>query len=271
MGRKDSFREVELKQRKRPPIRELSKKGIYLLPNLFTTGNLFCGVMAVLSVLNQDYIHAAMAILIAIFFDSVDGKLARLTKTTSRFGLEYDSLSDVISFGVAPGLLVYSWGLNEYGRLGWAAVFLYIACGALRLSRYNVYASTSETRGFMGLPIPAAAGLIASLVILDDYILHVGKEVRPVVILGTTYLLAFLMVSTIRYRSMEDIHFQNRTSFSVLVATVLMLLTLVVAPQVMPFGLMLLYVLSGLLEKPVMALFRRFRKAPEELPFVAEK
>jgi CDP-diacylglycerol--serine O-phosphatidyltransferase len=249
----------------------LGKKGVYLIPNLFTTANLFCGVFAILAVFDKAYVNAAMAILIATIFDSLDGKLARMTKTTSRFGLEYDSLSDVISFGVAPGFLVYAWGLGEYGRLGWAAVFLYIACGALRLSRFNVKAATMDTKGFMGLPIPAAAALIASLVILDDYILHVGKEVRPVVVLSMTYVLAFLMVSSLPYRGLKDIHFRDQTSFSVLVATVLILLVLVVATQVMIFSLALLYVISGIIEKPVVALYRLLAKGTRDIPLEEEK
>ena len=264
MGRKDDIREAFLKHRKRRRIRDLRDKGVYLLPNLFTTANLFCGVFAVLAIFNGESTRAAMAIFVAMLFDVVDGKVARMTKTTSHFGMEYDSLSDLISFGVAPGLLVYSWGLSGYGRLGWAAVFLYIVCGALRLSRYNVHQAASEMKGFMGLPIPSAAALISSMILLDDYILHLGKDIRPIVVLGMTYILAFLMVSTLKYRGLKEIHLRNPTSFSVLVATVLILLLLVVAPQVMLFGLTLLYVLSGMIEKPIVAVYRLMRKTPQE-------
>ncbi len=262
MGGKDDFRKNEMIQRKRRPIRELGRKG----PNLFTTANLFCGVYALLSVFNKEYVGAATAILVAIVFDALDGKLARMTKTTSNFGLEYDSLSDLVSFGVAPGFLVYSLGLNVYGRLGWAALFLYIACGALRLARFNIYSTATETKGFVGLPIPAAAALVSALVILDDYILHFGKELRPAVIVSITYLLAFLMVSTIPYRNFKEVHLKDRIPFSVLVVTVLGLLVLVVAPQVMFFCIALLYMLSGIIEKPVVALYRTIRKGAEEPP-----
>lgn len=271
MGRKDDFRETLLKPRKRRPIKDFGRKGVYLLPNLFTTANLFCGVFAILAIFQREEIRAAMAIFVAMLFDVVDGKLARMTKTTSLFGMEYDSLSDLISFGVAPALLVYSWGLSGYGRLGWAAVFLYIACGALRLSRYNSHNAATEMKGFMGLPIPSAAALICSLILLDDYILHVGQEIRPIVVLSMTYVLAFLMVSTLPYRGLKEIHLRNPTSFSVLVATVLILLLLVIAPQVMLFSLTLLYVLSGILEKPVVVLYRMVRKAPQEVPSFGEK
>ncbi len=245
-------------------MKELGRAGVYLLPNLFTTANLFCGVFAILAVMNKEVVRAATTILIAMIFDALDGKLARMTKTTSRFGLEYDSLSDVISFGVAPGFLVYAWGLHGYGRLGWAALFLYIVCGALRLARFNIHNDGLEIKGFIGLPIPAAAAFMAALVILDDYILHFGKEVRPVVVLSTTYLLAFLMVSTLSYRSFKEVRLRDRISFSVLVATVLIFLVLIVAPQVMLFSLSLLYVISGIVEKPVVALYRRLHKGAGE-------
>ncbi len=134
-----------MKRKKRPRIRELSRKGIYIIPNLFTSGNLFCGIFSIISVLDEKYITAAISILVAMIFDTLDGKLARLTKTTSRFGVEYDSLSDLVSFGVAPGLLAYAWALRGFGRLGWVALFLFVVCGALRLARFNVQISGPRT------------------------------------------------------------------------------------------------------------------------------
>ncbi len=247
------------------PIREFRKKGIYIIPNLFTSGNLFCGVFAVISVFNAEFSKAAIAILLASIFDTLDGKLARLTKTTSKFGVEYDSLADMVSFGVAPGLLVYSWALGPYGRLGWVAVFLYIVCGALRLARYNVQISDAESKDFVGLPIPAAASFIATLVMLDSYILHFGKEILPSLILAVTYVLAFLMVSTIRYRSLKGFNLRDRKPFGVLVGLVLVLLVFVNSPQVMLFTLFALYVVSGLTERPVKMLYQRFNKKPREV------
>ncbi|HLG22414.1 MAG TPA: CDP-diacylglycerol--serine O-phosphatidyltransferase [Candidatus Manganitrophaceae bacterium] len=255
-----------MNQRKKPEMRELGKKGVYIIPNLFTSGNLFCGVFAVISVFNAEYVMAAIAILSASIFDSLDGKMARLTKTTSRFGVEFDSLADLVSFGVAPGLLIYSWALSSYGRLGWVAVFLYIVCGALRLARFNVQVSGPESKDFVGLPIPAAASLIATSVMLDNYILHFGKEIRPVFILTLTYLLAFLMVSTIRYRSFKNFNLRDRKPFSLLVSLILLLLVLLTAPQVMLFSLFALYALSGVTEKPVVALYHRVYKRAEEGP-----
>ena len=248
--------------RRQRKIEELRKKGVYLLPNLVTTGNVFCGVFAIHAVLSKHYIGAAVMILAAAFFDLLDGKIARMTRTESHFGLEYDSLSDVISFGVAPGLLVYAWGLSIYGQLGGAALFLYIACGALRLARFNSYGVPSDIKGFIGLPIPAAAVLIATLILLDDYILHFGQELRPMVILGITYALSFLMVSTFRYRSLKGFVLKRRTSFRMLVTTVLVLMIFIAAPQVVSFSLILLYVLSGPFEKPITALYRHFRPYP---------
>ncbi len=250
--------------RKRRRITELSKKGIYILPNLFTTGNLFCGVFAIHASMHKQYISAATAILIASIFDSLDGKLARMTKTTSRFGTEYDSLSDVISFGVAPGFLFYTWGLTGFGRLGLVALFLYIACGAMRLARFNAYNAASESDRFVGLPIPAAASLMATLIIFDDYLLRFSKELRPTLVLSMTYILAFLMVSTLPYRSFKNLRLKDQKPFSVLVATVLIILVLIIAPQAMFFGITLVYVLSGIIEKPAIALYRLAHKKIEK-------
>ncbi len=233
----------------------LRRKGVYLIPNLFTSGNLFCGVFAIIAAFNAEYIAAAIAIFSASIFDVLDGKLARLTHTTSRFGGEYDSLADLVSFGVAPGMLAYAWTLGSLGRLGWAAVFLYIACGALRLARYNVQSGGGERHDFVGLPIPAAAGLVAALVIFDGHILHFGKEVRPGLILGLIYTLAFLMVSTISYRSIQGLHLKDRKPFGLLVGTLLVALLFIVAPQIMLLACFGLYVLSGVLERPVAALY----------------
>ncbi|HEY5594245.1 MAG TPA: CDP-diacylglycerol--serine O-phosphatidyltransferase, partial [Nitrospiria bacterium] len=185
------------------------RRGIYLIPNLLTTGNLFSGYYAIIAVFNANYLYAAMAILLAMAFDVLDGKSARLTKSTSRFGVEYDSLADLVSFGVAPGLLIYSWALSSYGRIGWIAAFLYVVCGALRLARFNVQVGSVESKHFVGLPIPAAAGVIASLVVLDQHILQMGTEIKPLLILGFIYVLAFLMVSSFRYRSFKDFHLRD--------------------------------------------------------------
>jgi CDP-diacylglycerol--serine O-phosphatidyltransferase len=244
----------------REPIQR--RRGVYILPNLLTTGNLFSGFYAIVSVMSANYVRAAVAIFIAVVFDMLDGQIARLTRTTSRFGLEYDSLADLISFGMAPGLLIYMWALNGYGRLGWVAAFLFVACGALRLARYNVQAAGGDGRYFTGLPIPAAAGLIAATVLLDDYILRLGKELRPIIMLLMTYLLAFLMVSRVRYRAFKSIHLPQRRPFELLVGSVLTLIMFVLAPQVMLFAVFALYAFSGLVELPLRLLTRKIRRMP---------
>lgn len=238
------------------------RRGIYLVPNLLTTGNLFSGFYSLIAVFNADYLLAAMAILVAMAFDILDGKSARLTKTTSRFGVEYDSLADLVSFGVAPGLLIYSWALSTYGRVGWIAAFLFVACGTLRLARFNVQVGTTESKHFVGLPIPAAAGVIASLVVLDHHILRMGTEIKPMLILGLIYVLAFLMVSTFRYRSFKDFHLRGRKPFHVLVSAVLVLIILAAEPQVLLFVLFAGYALAGVIERPLAAIIRKMLKHP---------
>lgn len=238
------------------------RRGVYLLPNLFTTGNLLSGFYAVIAVFNADYVSAAIAILVATVFDSLDGRVARMTKTTSKFGVEYDSLADLVSFGVAPGLLIYSWALTNYGRIGWVAAFLFVACGALRLARFNVQAGTVESRYFVGLPIPAAAGLLAATVLFDDHILRLGAEMKPLLIVVMTYVLAFLMVSNIRYWSFKGVEFRDRRPFQMLVAAVLVVMVVTAAPQVMLFALFALYAASGVVLGPVQAAQRRWFPSP---------
>jgi len=225
------------------------KIGVFILPSLFTSANLFCGFYSIISVMKSDYTTAAITILLAMLFDAFDGKIARLTNSASRFGVEYDSLADLVSFGVAPGLLIYTWALNGYGKLGWLAVFLFVVCGAMRLARFNTQAGNVESKHFIGLPIPAAAGLIASTVIFDNHILGMGKEVRPIVILVVTYIVAYLMVSNIQYRSFKDIHLRERKPLSTLIAVIMILIIVVAEPHIMLFGLFSLYAFSGPAER----------------------
>ena len=147
------------------------RKSIFILPNLLTTCSLFAGFYAIISSVQGKFLYAAIAILVSAFFDFLDWEVARLTHSTSQFGLEYDSLSDLVAFGVAPGLLVYLWALQPFGRLGWVAAFLFVACGALRLARFNVNVSGKDEGYFQGLPIPAAACMIAATVFLFHYLL----------------------------------------------------------------------------------------------------
>jgi CDP-diacylglycerol--serine O-phosphatidyltransferase len=172
------------------------RRGIYLLPSLFTTGNVFCGFYAFIAVFNDQFVIAGWAIVLAIIFDVLDGRVARLTNTASEFGEQYDSLSDIISFGMAPAFLTYAWVLKPYGRLGWMAAFLFLLCGALRLARFNITKSDVKSQHFIGLPIPGAAAVIASIVIAFEDIFT--TKLSPIIMVVVVYLLAFLMVSNIK-------------------------------------------------------------------------
>lgn len=239
---------------------ENKKIGVFIIPSLLTTANLYCGFYAIMGIQKSNYTMAAVAIIIGMLFDSLDGKVARLTNSSSRFGVELDSLADLVTFGVAPGLLIYSWALNGYGKIGWLAVFLFVACGAIRLARFNTQASGSANKFFTGLAIPAAAGVIAMTVILDDHILEMGKEVRPIVMLVMTYVLAYLMVSTIRYRSFKDVHLGEKKPLSALIAAVLLLIIIIAEPQIMLFALFALYAVSGPAEKFIIPVINVIRK-----------
>jgi CDP-diacylglycerol---serine O-phosphatidyltransferase len=244
-------------------VKTTRSRGVYLVPNLLTTGNLFSGFYAIIAVLNSHPVAAAIAILVAMIFDMLDGRWARLTRTSSRFGFEYDSLADVVSFGVAPGLLIYTWALRGYGRLGWVAAFLILACAALRLARYNSEQGSSEAGHFNGLPTPASAGLIASLVLMDDRFLQLGKEVKPLLIVALIYVLAFLMVSTFRYSKFKDLKLLHRKPFPTLVTAVLLFIVLAAEPYIMLFVLFGGYAVSGPLDRPARWAWRAIRRKPE--------
>ena len=220
------------------------KKGVYILPNLFTTGNLFCGFWSIISVFQEKYYFAAVAILLASVFDALDGKVAKLSGATSKFGVQYDSLSDLVSFGIAPAVLAFSWALRPYGRFGWLAAFLFVVCGALRLARFNVMASAGETKYFKGLPIPAAASMIALTILLYFELIETGG-VKDIIILVMIYVLAFLMVSNIRYFSFKELNLARRKPFSIFMFVVLSMIVIIMHPVVVGFGFILLYVCSG--------------------------
>lgn len=236
--------------------RESLRKGVYLLPNLFTTGSLFAGFYGIVSTMNGRFETAAWFILVSSIFDAMDGKVARLTGTTSRFGVEYDSLADLVAFGVAPGLLMYAWALKPFGKLGWLAAFLYVVCGALRLARFNVQVTTVESKRFVGLPIPAAASMVAACVLLF-YHLGGSGTIKKVSVLILIYGLAFLMVSNLRYYSFKDPELVKRQPFYFLVGLIILIMVIVAAPEVMFFLLFFGYILSGLF-----AYFWRYLKGP---------
>ena len=220
------------------------RKGVYILPNLMTTASLFCGFLAILSSYNHNFLEAAIAVVAAFFFDGLDGRIARVTRTTSDFGIQYDSLADLISFGVAPAFLMYCWALDSAGRLGWLAAFLFTTCGALRLARFNVQTKASSSHYFKGLPIPSAAGVLAGLVLFAG---EIGWRDHPpyMPVVVTLYILSFLMVSSIPYYSFKKMTYFRRKPFQALVGCVLALIVIAAYPPVTLFTLAVAYTLSG--------------------------
>jgi len=227
----------------RPP-REGIRKGVYIIPNLFTTGTLFAGFYAIVATMNGQFDLAAWFILVAGIFDVIDGKVARLTGTTSRFGVEYDSLADLVAFGVAPGLLMYAWALKPFGKFGWLAAFLYVVCGALRLARFNVQINTVESRKFVGLPIPGGASMVAVCVLLFYQMGGTGT-IQKISIVLLIYVLAFLLVSNIPYHSLKDPDLFKRQPFIILVLAIIGIIVIVGAPEVSLFILFGAYTFSG--------------------------
>lgn len=239
--------------------RDKLKRGIYILPNAFTSLNLFCGFISIISAIDGRFEFAASAILVAVVFDSLDGKIARATNTTSQFGIEYDSLSDLVSFGLAPSLLMYMWVLKPIGRVGWLAAFLFTACGALRLARFNTMAEETPSSHFLGLPIPAAAGM-ASVTVLFCSKYSIPVMDFPVIFLVGIYFLSFLMVSTIKYESFKKAELFKMMKFNVLVGLILIFVMIAQKPQLFLFSLGLIYVSSG----PVHSLVMKIRPSHEK-------
>ena len=245
------------------------KKSKYLLPNLFTSANLVSGFLSMIAAHNGQYPLAALVILLAAGLDCLDGKVARLTGSASAFGVEYDSLADLLSFGMAPGWLLYTWALRSLSPFGWLAAFAFVICGALRLARFNVQATGIQKYMFTGLPIPAAASVVASAVLLVQHLYEdlpgsVDMD-RPLVIVLAVYTLALLMVSNFRYRSFKRLHWRRRWPLPLLVGSILISTVLIYGPEIILFLLFLGYALSG----PVETLLRR--KKPEETVLPAEQ
>jgi len=219
---------------------------IYIVPNFVTTANLFCGFYSVVASTQGEYVTAAWAIVAASIFDMLDGRVARLAKATSQFGVEYDSLSDLISFGMAPGILLYMWTLQPFGRFGWLAAFLFTACGALRLARFNVTSGLLPKGYFQGLPIPIAAGVVSTLIIFNQATGWPAVEAeglsRAPVALALTLGLASLMVSTIRFPSFKELNWRSKTTFGYLLVGVLAMILIAVRPEVTLFLTLSLYV-----------------------------
>jgi CDP-diacylglycerol---serine O-phosphatidyltransferase len=217
-----------LKRRRTDVQRQRLRRGVYLLPSLFTIGNMFCGYACVAYAMRGELETAAPFIGIAVVLDMLDGRIARLTGTTSAFGREFDSLADVVSFGMAPALLMFRWGLEPLGRLGWAAGFVFVSAGAIRLARFNIQSSTDK-RYFVGMPIPAAAAVPASTVYVYPYGLHDYMSALPA--LALMVVPALLMVSTIRFRSFKTIDLQARRSYKILLALAVPLVAIATHPR----------------------------------------
>ncbi|MCP4722140.1 MAG: CDP-diacylglycerol--serine O-phosphatidyltransferase [Desulfobacteraceae bacterium] len=223
------------------------KKSIYILPNLFTSMNLFCGYYSILSAVQSRFTDAAIAILIGAVFDLLDGKIARATNTTSKFGIEYDSLADLVTFGLAPALLMVLWVLEPMGRSGWLVGFLFMTCGALRLARFNT--SSSSSPDFEGLPIPAAAAMNVSVVLFFSR-LGISPEPFKVIMMVMMFALSFCMVSSFCYKSFKNVSLFKSMTFNKFVGLILIFVAIATEPCILLFVVFLIYVVSG----PVLSL-----------------
>tara|TARA_R110001606_G_scaffold395839_2_gene568949 strand:- start:32 stop:874 length:843 start_codon:yes stop_codon:yes gene_type:complete len=244
--------------------KKIRRRGIYLLPNLLTLGALFAGFYAIIAGMNGDFNKAGWAILIAAVMDGLDGRVARMTNTQSAFGAQFDSLSDMVSFGVAPALIMFSWALSSLGEAGWAASFIYMSCAALRLARFNVQLGTVDKRFFVGLQSPVAAGLVT-------FVAWVGFkyqiEITPFIAFCAAVLTAFtgiLMISNYRYYSFKEIHFRGTVPYVVFLMAVVLLVVIAQNPHEVLLGMCLIYALTG----PFIWIYRRVksksRKSTEE-------
>ncbi|MBM9615837.1 CDP-diacylglycerol--serine O-phosphatidyltransferase [Desulfobulbus rhabdoformis] len=240
-----------------------STNRMYIVPCMLTICSLFSGFYSIVSSFNGHFFAAAIAILVAGVFDMLDGRVARMTGSTSTFGMELDSLCDMVAFGVAPGLLAFLWALTPYGRYGWLAAFLYVAATALRLARFNAQAidnrdsKTSATSSdFTGLPCPAAAGMIATSVMFSTYVFKTTDTVQNITLLLLVYLLSYLMVSSHRYLSFKHVEIAREKRFHVFIGLILLLILLASEPPITLFAASLIYISSGL----VLALRERSRR-----------
>jgi len=238
------------------------RRGIYLLPNLITTAALFAGFYGIVAATQGKFEQASVAIFIAMILDALDGRVARMTNTQSEFGAEYDSLADMGSFGLAPALVMYEWSLSSLinvsfpmGKLGWLAAFLFVACAALRLARFNTKASNTDKRYFQGLPSPAAAGVVVGFVwaCFDN---GIEGEAVAMIALPIIVFAGLMMVSNVSYYSFKDIDFHNKVPFVAMLVVVMIFVFSAIDPPISLFGCFMAYALSG----PVISVLRRFKK-----------
>nr|VFJ49154.1 MAG: CDP-diacylglycerol---serine O-phosphatidyltransferase [Candidatus Kentron sp. FW] len=240
------------------------RRGIFLLPNLFTTAALFAGFYSIVAAMGGRFETAAIAIVVAIVLDGMDGRIARLTNTESAFGAAYDSLSDMVAFGLAPALVVYQWSLISLGKLGWLVAFVFTASAALRLARFTVQVDTADKRYFQGLPSPSGAALLGVLVWLGVEYGISGKDVAAFVSLGTI-LTGILMVSNIRYYSLKEFDLKGKVPFISVLAIVLVFVMISIDPPLVLFSGFMVYAVSG----PVLTLFQ-VRKRREARRSIAD-
>lgn len=235
------------------PVR---RKGIYLLPNALTTASLFSGFYAIVSAANGVFDNAAIAVFVSMILDGLDGRVARMTNTQSKFGEEYDSLADMVAFGVAPGLVAFFWSLNSLDQFGWAVTFIYVAGAALRLARFNTQIGSVDKKFFVGLPSPSAAACVAGLVWCFHAYEPAGwlTALTIVVVAGT----GVLMVSNVLYRSFKDLDLRGRVPFAAILVVVLIFVVVALDPGTVLFTGFLIYALSG----PVRAVIRRTKRSP---------
>ncbi|MEH6587760.1 MAG: CDP-diacylglycerol--serine O-phosphatidyltransferase [Halioglobus sp.] len=238
------------------------RQGIYLLPNLFTTGGLFAGFYAVIAAMRGDFESASIAVLAALLLDGLDGRVARMTNTQSKFGAEYDSLADMVSFGVAPALVMFSFALGDLGKVGWSAAFIYVACAALRLARFNTQIDTADKNFFTGLASPSAACLIVSAVWVCSDLGWVGADLPHeliIVLAGLTAISGILMIANFPYYSFKGIDFHGRVPFVVMILVVLVFGLVTLDPPLVLLIASLCYAISG----PVMLIVKRRKAATD--------
>ncbi len=247
----------------RPRLRTRARtrlsRGLFILPTLFTVGNLFCGYLSVWCSIRGTFETAAILIIVAAVLDLLDGRIARLTNSTSRFGEEYDSLADLVSFGVAPAVLAYSWGLADFHRLGWMASFLFVVCGSMRLARFNIQTRVADKKYFIGLPIPAAAGTISALVLATPE--RLVSQFWMTGLLVLTVILSYLMISTLRYRSFKDFDLRRRRRAWILPVIALVFAVIAYRPAATLLAIALVFAASGPIAKAIAVVRDRRRHA----------
>ena len=240
------------------------RRGVYLLPSLMTLGNLFCGYACLVYTMRGEYETAAPFIGFAFILDGLDGRIARLTGTEGPFGLQFDSLADMISFGLAPAVLAYSWGLTPFGRLGWAAGFIFVTAAAMRLARFNIQSGSVDKRYFVGMPSPAAAGVVAATIFAYPAGLRETPGAAPVMAL--VLVPAFLMVSTIRFRSFKAFDLQSPRSYKVLLIPALVIFAIITHPAGALVILAYSYLVSAFVELAINRLRHRAADVPARAP-----